>query len=418
MPLNINDSSFICPKFGCGRILYLQHAKRGSQKNRHFICCDSVDHIDRKRYWFFFRPGEAPTRPTTMVVHTAAPPILQQPNANKAAFCAYRGCLKRPHKFCDNKCCRAHCLTNYAQCRQHCSTPLPVPQPPLPPLSSFAQQALDNINAHALQTITFTPPSTPATTLSPSSQEEADINLAIAQSLKSAPGLSTASSSTLTLDVSFNNTHRIELVYWAANGGAATISAVDSCPTWPHTWPHFRLLDVPHLLLDDTDTLCDDFFECYSTKYRSWMRIPIHYVHHVTTDQSLLIRRIGVIGSDEHQHIHSLLARSTTPEDDKLIVIHDRKGKRRAEVIEILDSDDDDEEFKVVAYRPRSPKIKIEPTSPRRAGKRPRLMVTIPSTPPSSLPSLSSSTMSAPTSAPPSSPDSAFPFAIYPAKRN
>ncbi|KAK6996231.1 hypothetical protein R3P38DRAFT_2467230, partial [Favolaschia claudopus] len=145
--------------------------------------------------------------------------------------------------------------------------------------------------------------------------------------------------------------HRIDLVFWSTPRGAASISAIQSCPAWPRHWPLFRLSDVPHLVMNDNDTAPDDFYECFSTKYSTWMRIPIDYAHTVSTDQTLFVRRLGVVGKDEHLY----LPQAT------LTDIPDVKGKGKRVVIEISDSDD---EVEAANRPPRNPKIKIEPTTP------------------------------------------------------
>ncbi|KAF7359962.1 hypothetical protein MVEN_00723100 [Mycena venus] len=419
---SINDpATFKCPKLGCGRLLKLKLAKKGGQKDRNYLCCDS-EHFDNKIYWYFFPRGVRPA-PQTAAAPISVPPPQLQPATTSVVLCAGQPCPKRPNQFCDNHMCRSHCLADPATCRQHRpNQPPPASKPPLPALTSPVLAALNAISAETLRTITFAPqsaatsprPSCPshpsAFPLDDDDEQDEDLKLAIALSLKpSSLYLSPASSSSAVMP---DITHRIDLVYWAINGGPAVICAIDSCPTWPHSWPRFRLSDVAHLLVTDDETTCQDFYECYSTKYDAWMKIRIDYIHQVSTDQSLLIRRVGVVGKDEKQHI-DLLKRPSSPVVARPVLCDTKgKGKAKREVIEILDSDDDDdEEVRVVRH------IKVEPSSPLRPVKRPCLTISIPRSSSPSFPSLSSSILTAPTSPALDSPVDYFPPSISLAKR-
>ncbi|KAJ6566168.1 hypothetical protein B0H19DRAFT_1257438 [Mycena capillaripes] len=417
---HINDPTFTCPKPDCQRILQLKRAWSGQNAKRYYVACLIGEHVDCKNYWHFFPLGVAPGPATT-----ATPSLRLSTSSSSSslsstsAICVRRSCNKRFNKLCNNQMCRLHCLDHPAACRKHRPDPNPAAEQPLPPPLS------DNF-LQFLNTLCMQFDNTPSSTQSPnrpsslhvSSQEDADFQYALSLSLESspptAPHLSSpkagpSSSQTARATLPFDTTHRFDLVYSPTNG-AADIIAIDSYPTWPRHWPQSRLSDIPELLITTTKSSCDDIYECYSTKYGSWMKIPINYVHRVATDQSLLVRRVGIVGVDEEHHIRRL-KRSSSPSatiplpSKKRRRSHDT-GKGKSRVIEIDSSEDDDIEF--VRF---GPQIKIEPQTPR-ATKRLRPTITIPSTPTTSMPS-SSSFSDTP---PPTTPDDDFPFTLPLAK--
>ncbi|KAJ7119829.1 hypothetical protein C8R44DRAFT_878219 [Mycena epipterygia] len=125
---------------------------------------------------------------------------------------------------------------------------------------------------------------------------------------------------------------RFPLVSWSEDGKPAVTKMIQNCPDWP-IW--IRGVE-------------GDPYECYSFQYQTWMTVPYAYKHCIATDTPIFIRRLGVVGSDEAEQLRRFT-----------------KGKRKAEVIEIAD---DDDEVVVVDYKPAAP----------RPSKRPHLTVEIP----------------------------------------
>ncbi|KAJ7134093.1 hypothetical protein C8R46DRAFT_1235274 [Mycena filopes] len=155
------------------------------------------------------------------------------------------------------------------------------------------------------------------------------------------------------------------LVYWS-DAGPAELQVLQNCPGWPSNWPHLRLSDVPHLLTTATHPHLEPKYQCFSPHYHSWMTIPTNYVHTLSTNSPLFVRRCGVVGSDEDQHLPCI----------------PRQKKRPREVV-VIDSSDDEGEGQV--------KIKQEPVTPPRKKAHVLVSLSPPTTttiPPSVLPPL------------------------------
>ncbi|KAJ6540762.1 hypothetical protein B0H19DRAFT_1269303 [Mycena capillaripes] len=178
-------------------------------------------------------------------------------------------------------------------------------------------------------------------------------------------------------------------------------------------------------------------YECYSADYSTWMQVEACYIHNVRKPPRILVRSMGVTGSDEALHIQTLVAENARRADmnspripppfppvpptssasgapsaadkgkgKKLMRRSGCDGHRKWKQL------DDDDEVLIVDFRPA---IKREATTPPPMCK--PLHIHIPTSP--SLPALSSSTSSGPlSSAGPStsalpSPDSPyFPAAL------
>ncbi|KAJ7675544.1 hypothetical protein B0H17DRAFT_1140170 [Mycena rosella] len=135
--------------------------------------------------------------------------------------------------------------------------------------------------------------------------------------------------------------HRVLLVYWPKHNKPATLQVVQDCAVWPQSWPRLRLSDIAPYLVSGVDARLDLFYECYCPTYRSWMKIPTDYVHSVETDQPLLIRRVGVVGSDEAEQLQ----------------LRDPASKERKDKMDVIEVDDESDVEIVEIQRP----IKIEP---------------------------------------------------------
>jgi hypothetical protein len=131
-----------------------------------------------------------------------------------------------------------------------------------------------------------------------------------------------------------------------------------------------RLTDNPMLLQSPSYPQLDPFYECFSFSYQSWMKIPATYIHTLARDHALLIRRVGVIGSDEDLQIARACAINNPPSPTIPIPSiplrkRDRKGKSKQAAITVDDDDDDD--IVIVGFKPA---IKQKPPSPPRPVKR------------------------------------------------
>lgn len=89
---------------------------------------------------------------------------------------------------------------------------------------------------------------------------------------------------------------RFNLVFWDNSLEAANIQIVEECPRWPHwSLDQFSLM---HLLGEDLTSI-----QLFSPAYRVWMTIPLNFVHSLSTNCTVMLRRTGVIGIDEQRII-------------------------------------------------------------------------------------------------------------------
>ncbi|KAJ7663340.1 hypothetical protein DFH06DRAFT_1395561 [Mycena polygramma] len=384
--MHIDDTQFTCPHAACRRRLRLQFGTKGSLKNRYYLACFEVDHHPRgTNFWHLFRLGESPQRKqvspaarrsSALSVSSSASSLASSSSSapssdaststsTSTSSCSENICgRRRVHQHCERQMCKAHCEEN-GGCRTH---PLPTPAPTtsLPPLNSAAVEILASIatlpyahlqtivsaaqeKAHALALRTPLPPS-------PTLSEEQEYSALLAGS----PPPASANAS-----VDFTTIHRIVLVFWATKDAPATVQAIQDPPVWRKSWPLIRLSDINNLLKTRSHPYIDPFYECWSTQYERWMKIPVSYVHTVRQDQTLLVRRLGVVGSDEDHYKSRALTQPDTP-----MLQRSRKGKEKAiEVLEVADSSDDEE----IEVSEVTKAIKREPpTPPSRAVKRAR----------------------------------------------
>ncbi|KAJ7495270.1 hypothetical protein FB451DRAFT_1213727 [Mycena latifolia] len=404
MPPNINSPAFRCPKPDCGRRLKLKYASSGVHAKCYYLDCHNASHPDSKSMWYFFPRGVAPDR------RPASSPPAPLPYTGQQSLrptCTFKGCLKmKIARICSNRMCKAHCETT-GGCLLH---PVPLPSQTLPPLSGPSLSAFEALRPFAdpfpryAQAARLSEPQIPSSSPSPTlSQLESDRQYALLLSFDdedgavspSAPSTSSRdSSSTSRLPHIQDDNQSTVLFFWSTDGAPVSIQLVEDCPSWPR----LCLRDIAHLLTTPAHPHLDDFYQCYSFSYHAWMRVSNKYPHALTHDQPILVRRLGVIGSDENDQlrrlgvnqsfltplpVHSTAAAASTSTN--------HKGKRRH-----ISVDSSDDEVLVVSY---TRAIKKEAVTPPREVKRSRLALSISIPDSSSLPSLSSAATSAPTSA-------------------
>ncbi|KAJ6575588.1 hypothetical protein DFH09DRAFT_1311656 [Mycena vulgaris] len=225
-----------------------------------------------------------------------------------------------------------------------------TPLPPSPTASDDAQYA-------ALIALSGLPPPSPRFTSATSA------STSYSAGLQASPKLSISHRSISVTN--FDSSCRLVLVYWPTNGPAIVQAVDDQDRALRRSWPLVRLSDLAHLITDQDHPTVDEFYQCFSTIYHSWMKIHVDYLHKLSTDQFLYIRRLGVIGSDEDRYVPRIATAAMPHRASK------RKGKSR--MMEASDTSDD--EVVIVGYRPA---IKQEPvTPPCKSAKRPRLVITI-----------------------------------------
>ncbi|KAJ7841048.1 hypothetical protein B0H14DRAFT_3457669 [Mycena olivaceomarginata] len=322
--------TFSCPI--CKRRVSLKKCTNGGENHgRYFLACFHPSHLTR---WHWFDRGVVPGASTAPILPGLAPATAPPPERPR---CADRSvCSKPANQGCPSS------IPNPTRSLLHQTSAIRTPTPArttsntrslptsaparltpndrtlsphfLAHLGALSAEALAPIrqtsNAarlaelHRLQEEAAFLASLPSLPSSPTqSQEAMDKQLAVSLAFEdstpppSPPSLPVASSSRSLLPPP---TRRIVLIYWSIKHRSATVTAVQDRPEWSHTWPSVQLAHCLEFVHNDSHV------ECYSIHYQSWMRIPLTYAHTVTTDQPLLIRRIGVVGSGEDEHIRHL----------------------------------------------------------------------------------------------------------------
>ncbi|KAJ7713669.1 hypothetical protein B0H16DRAFT_1620480 [Mycena metata] len=383
--VNINDESFFCPHETCRRPLTLSLAKTGVRKGQYYLVCDRVlDHSPPSNYWHVFPHGVVPAR----IAAASAPGPAATVTIPTVPRCAHTNCnIKRIHKHCPRRMCKTHCDST-----GHCAVHPAQTQPQLlsspslsllsSPLSKLAEKAraysdhapraahklalqqrqIQDDRALALALATPLPPS-------PTPSEEAVYDRLLKPFTNPSPTCATAA---LTLDLELERT--ITVVYWPDNG-PALIQAIQDPPAWRNTWPRIRLNDLPGILKTKKHPYLDAFYEHYDVIHSRWVKASISHIHLVTTDQTIYYRRLGVVGTDEKQHLpptaHTSKKRTRTSPHPHL---------PHCEII-VIDSDDDE----VLSN------IKQEKVTPPRSKKRRIFSLSPPTASTSTLPALKSS---------------------------
>ncbi|KAF7356124.1 hypothetical protein MVEN_00943000 [Mycena venus] len=183
---------------------------------------------------------------------------------------------------------------------------------------------------------------------------------------------------------------RFTVVYFDEDQQPAKARVVDECPKWPtYTFDPATLAKMGKDIFE---------LELYSSAHGVWIGIDINYVHLVSTDCVILLRRTGIHGLDEDKTISTFMNKSNPPHirynlhGERATVRADYKKK--VEIV-ISDSDSDaDSDVQVIRTTLKRP-IKQEKPSPPRS--RPRLMID--TSPRAISPALSSATSSTPFSA-------------------
>ncbi|KAJ7510672.1 hypothetical protein B0H11DRAFT_2269258 [Mycena galericulata] len=91
--------------------------------------------------------------------------------------------------------------------------------------------------------------------------------------------------------------HRFTLIYWDHEEKDALILGVTECASWPN----FRLSQAPNVLALLGCNL--GAVEFYDVRYRLWVRVELDYIHVLTNNTYLFLRRVGVSGHDQQRLI-------------------------------------------------------------------------------------------------------------------
>ncbi|KAJ7483033.1 hypothetical protein B0H11DRAFT_2232052 [Mycena galericulata] len=376
-PPNASLSSTIhyCPKPFCGRELALQHAQGGAHAGSDYLHCNSPTH--EKPYWRFFPPAQLPHS------HRPVAPAQTVPNGAPKTRCAHRNCKRSPNTLCESKKCKPHCVSS-GGC--HC----PGHRLEKKPTTEYSGRFLDSI-AHDLDHM-FTPITRSINQPSPRAQQlRADHpNWFLSPSLSPKQPSSSPLPNPPQRTLAQFSEHSLLLVEFHEDGKPALVSGIQDLPDYPFWRRPGR-----------------EPYQCYSQDYRTWMTVQPSYVHDLRNKRRVLIRSIGVVGSDEVVQIQQLhadvadaeetgliartnsrLSRYTTshvPSSSSSLTAPMTKGNSKRSRKE---SSDDDEVI-IVGYQRA---IKTEPVTPPPKRHRPHLALDIPIYPSPSLPPLSAST--------------------------
>ncbi|KAJ6557624.1 hypothetical protein B0H19DRAFT_1070262 [Mycena capillaripes] len=387
-PPNINSRTFYCPQATCRRELGLKFAKGGVHAQsyylhitHHGLQCDSMAHT--KHFWFFFPHDQTPLshRPTL-------PPTAPTTRKHPIIDCGLPGCKSRANHRCENKQCKAHCTAAggcyYSRHR------LPPPESTTAFDGPFLEEALVQISQLH--------PSIPQPTAMPCTPDrELRANHPL-WFLSPSPSPQRSSSSHNPVPPSPALAGPFFLVDFRENAQPAVENEIlDHFPYWMHPGT--------------------EAYQCYSVEYSTWMTVKASYVHDLRKTPRILIRAIGVTGSDEASQVRRLHTMTTATERTLILPSSSTtssnsapKGKKRKTV-----ESGDDDDIVIVRFQRA---IKQEPETPP-SKRRPALAVRIPSSPPSSTPSLSASSSAGPSTSlvpsPTSSPE--FPTSLLTANR-
>ncbi|KAJ7842719.1 hypothetical protein B0H14DRAFT_3691062 [Mycena olivaceomarginata] len=262
-------TKYFCPKPLCGRELRLKYANGGKNAGRHYVNCTNPAHA--KEYWRFFCPDQLHTSTSTSSTSTSAPAGGRQVSAVSPQCSYLRSCRLRVNCLCETGKCKAHCIdTGGCRCPGH-----RVPEAAPAPFLQGLYQIASNLVTPRIQ---FTPRPDP---------EELRLRHEkphwFASPSPSPPQTSTASRSFILVDFAKDaksavvQTLSVNGLYWIRPGSRP--------------------------------------YECYSPEYSRWMPVEASYVHRLHDKQRILIRSVGVTGSDEALQISILRAEAGTDYD-------------------------------------------------------------------------------------------------------
>ncbi|KAJ7250302.1 hypothetical protein C8J57DRAFT_1355190 [Mycena rebaudengoi] len=317
MCFDITANVFLCPRLGCGHRMQLRLCQNGSRSGRYFVACFSDNH---STFWHFFPPGVSPpaapsdspttwqappTAPSASAPPTSALPLTTttlQIETSKPPSCRARKCNStRITIKCKRRMCRRDCLAS-GGCPFHHPDDKPT-HPPLPALSGSSLKALNNIITY----VDSLPGPTEARRLVRlwEEQKHSSTSTLLATTSPSpspspllpSPVSGSMLPSSSTSDLVFEPCS--VLLFWPAHRASIVIQVIEDCPTWPR----FRLDDIPLLLTMPEHPELDRYYQCYSFAYNRWMQVSTTYVHKLSSDRPLLIRRLGVVGIDEAEQL-------------------------------------------------------------------------------------------------------------------
>ncbi|KAJ7918227.1 hypothetical protein B0H13DRAFT_1869552 [Mycena leptocephala] len=307
-PPSVNDTVFRCPKRGCRRRLQLRRATSRAHKGQDYLKCYNSKHEDLvPAFWYFF-PLQAPAANNT--ARAALPPTPDLPLILRQS--------ETPNEYMLptlNSTCKIHC-----EIAGGCPTHAPsAPPPSLPDFSAQDLLVLRAIKDYADSTPRAAEHIRQQTSLR---QQKLIASLPYVPSPSPSPARIHDNQHILaqTADRSF------PLIHWPVHHQPAVVSGIQNPPSWPY-W---------------TFSTEDPFYESYSSKFSTWMKIPANYVHKVTSGRPILIRRLGINGSDERQQVEHLRAFLDLADEPVLPPATRTKSKKRKSrgIIEIDSSDD------------------------------------------------------------------------------
>ncbi|KAJ7282283.1 hypothetical protein C8J57DRAFT_1554077 [Mycena rebaudengoi] len=272
---------------------------------------DTLSRDNHSTFWHFFPPGVSPPaapsdNPTTWQTPPTAPSASAPPTSalplttttpqietSKPPSCRARKCNStRIAIKCKRRMCRRDCLAS-GGCPFHHPDDKPT-HPPLPALSGSSLKALNDIITY----IDSLPGPTEAQRLARlwEEQKHSSTSTLLATTSPSpspspllpSPVNGSMLPSSSTSDLVFEPCS--VLLFWPTHRASVVIQVIEDCPTWPR----LRLDDIPLLLTTPEHPELDRYYQCYSFAYNRWMQVSTTYVHKLSSDRPLLIRRLGV----------------------------------------------------------------------------------------------------------------------------
>ncbi|KAJ6583834.1 hypothetical protein DFH09DRAFT_262719 [Mycena vulgaris] len=351
MPLNIDDPSFKCSL--CRKPLKLEgpaHENSAHPKCYYLHCINPPVHAE---FWRFFKKGEKPTRRrllnNTTTASTSTVPTTAANTANEPSSLACRQsnrCQRRVNRYCGHQFCKPHC-DERGGCKIH---PPAMPTPPLLPAVTL-QPFLAGIESPAKA-----PVHNPRW-IDPEERRVKNLVCTIAPSPSPSPSPSKQLPPAMPAP---SAKYSLTVISWALRDKPARIQGLQlSVPFWR-----------------PPGDLC---YEAYDAGFGHWLEVDATFIHDVSNGLPLLIRTLGVTGSDEREQINKLMLAAAKADvkptarmeerrralklDEKKNLKRQKAGdedeerlkKRRrvdaADEVVVLDSDDEDLEVKIVSQR-------------------------------------------------------------------
>ncbi|KAK7065059.1 hypothetical protein R3P38DRAFT_3166078 [Favolaschia claudopus] len=289
-----SKTRYFCQTPGCGRELQRKTARSGRHAGMDYIRCDAPTHTSE--FWRWFARGQGSTS------SSAASTAVSAAAASTQSFCTDPTCIHKPNKLCSRQQCRTHCIGNGG-----CTCPGHSAVVSSPSTSTSAPSLVASSSASSLAGSTSTSSSLLAGSTSSSSLAGPapflkDIIDYFENRMQ--PSLSV----TLRPDM-LETKARKEHPHWFLSPSPSPPRAAPPAPSHTFVLVDFYAHGKPASL--ELVSASGSYwrrpgtrpYECYSLEYSRWMPVEARYSHYIANKTRLIIRSLGVVGSNEAEEI-------------------------------------------------------------------------------------------------------------------